>query len=170
MVVSEAKLEGGWLCLKVQPADALKWLFRFTPDKDYEIKRVYKKRSLDANAYFWVLLDSLAAVLGIPKTELYRQRIKEIGGVSDTVCVPNRAVKRLVSIWEDKGLGWSAETFPSKIDGCTNVTLYYGSSTFDTQQFSRLLESVVTDCQQLGIETKPPEEVASLLKQWESKS
>lgn len=170
MVVAEAKLEGGWLCLKVQPADALKWLFGFVPDKDYEIKRVYKRRSLDANAYFWVLLDSLAAVLGIPKNELYRQRIKEIGGVSDTVCVPDRAVKRLVSIWEDKGLGWSAETFSSKIDGCTNVTLYYGSSTFDTQQMARLIDSIVQDCQQLGIETKSPEEVASLLKQWESKS
>lgn len=170
MVVADAKHEGGWLCLKVQPADALKWLFRFTPDKDYEIKRVYKKRSLDANAYFWVLIDRLAAVLGIPKNELYRQRIREIGGVSDTVCVPDRAVKRLVSIWEDKGLGWSAETFPSKIDGCTNVTLYYGSSAFDTQQMARLIDSIVQDCQQLGIETKSPEEVASLLKQWGSKS
>lgn len=170
MVVAEAKLESGWLCLKVQPADALKWLFRFVPDKDYEIKRVYKRRSLDANAYFWVLIDRLAAVLGIPKNELYKQRIKEIGGVSDTVCVPDKAVKRLVSIWEDKGLGWSTETFPSKIEGCTNVTLYYGSSAFDTQQMARLIDSIVQDCQQLGIETKSPEEVASLLKQWESKS
>lgn len=155
--------------LRTQPADALKWLIRYTPEKDYEIKRIYKKRSLDANAYFWVLLDGLAAALGVPKNELYRQRIKEIGGVSDVVCVPDKAVKRLVSIWEDKGLGWSAETFPSKIEGCTNVTLYYGSSVFDTKQMGRLIDSIVQDCQAIGIETKSEAEIKSLLEEWNGK-
>ena len=150
MVVNEAKLENGWLMLKTQPAEAFKWLMKFVPDKDYEIKRAYKKRSLDANAYFWVLLDRLAAELGVSKNELYQQRIKEIGGVSDTVCVPDKAVKRLVSIWEEKGLGWQTETFPSKLEGCTNVILYYGS-------------------QSVGIETKSAEEINSLLNQWNEK-
>jgi hypothetical protein len=80
--------------------------------------------------------------------------------------VPDKAVKRLVSIWEDKGLGWQAETFPSKIDGCTNVTLYYGSSAFDTKQMSRLIDSIVEDCRAVGIETRPAEEIESLLNQW----
>ena len=153
--------------LKVQPADALKWLYKFKPDKDYEIKRVYKRRSLDANAFCWVLLDKLSEVIGVPKAELYQHHIREIGGVSTTVCVPDKAVKRLVTIWEEKGLGWQTETFPSKLDGCTNVTLYYGSSAFDTKQMSRLIDSIVTECKEVGIETKTDEEISSLLNSWE---
>ena len=169
MIASEAKFENGWLMIKTLPADALKWLHGFQKDKEYEIRRVYKKRSLDANAYCWVMLDRLSALMGIPKEELYQHHIREIGGVSDTVCVPDKALKRLKAIWEEKGLGWQVETFPSKLEGCTNAILYYGSSVFDTKQMSRLIDSIVTECQLAGIETKSKEEIDSLLNQWEGK-
>lgn len=166
MQIDEAKMQMGWLCLKTQPADALKWLCKFKAGKEYEIKQVRQKRSLDANGLCWVLLDKLSAALQTPKEELYRRYIKEIGGVSDTVCVPSKAADRLIAIWQEKGLGWQAETFPSKIQGCTNVILYYGSSVYDTSQMSRLIDSIVEDCQSIGIETKPQEEIDSLLAEW----
>ena len=165
MIIDEARMDRGWLCLKTQPADALRWLCKFKAG-NYEIKQIRKKRSLDANAYCWVLLDRLSAPLQTPKEELYRRYITEIGGVSDTVCVPSRAVDRLVGIWQGKGLGWQAETFPSKIQGCTNVILYYGSSVYDTKQMSRLIDSIVEDCQSIGIETRPQEEIDALLAEW----
>lgn len=170
MVVDEARLENGWLLLKTQPAEALKWLKDFAAGKDYEIKLCRKKRSLDANAYCWVLLDKLSAALRIPKEELYRWQITKIGGVSDTVCVPDKAVKRLKAIWESKGLGWQVETFPSKIEGCTNCILYYGSSVFDTAQMNRLITSICEDSRSIGLEVKPQEEIDSLLNQWEGKN
>jgi hypothetical protein len=166
MLIDEAKLDMGWLCLKVQPADALRWLVKFKQGKDYEIKQVRQKRSLDANAFCFVLLDKLSEALQTPKEELYRRYIREIGGVSDIVCVPTKAVDRLVATWESNGLGWQAEPFPSKLDGCTNVILYYGSSTYDTKQMSRLIDSIVQDCHSIGIETRSPEEIESLLKGW----
>jgi hypothetical protein len=55
---------------------------------------------------------------------------------------------------------------PSKIEGCTNVILYYGSSSYNVAQMSRLINIIVEDCRQVGIETKSEEEVASLLQQW----
>lgn len=170
MVVEDAKLEMGWLCLKTQPADALRWLCKFKNGKDYEIKQIRPKRSLDANAFCFVMLDKLSAVLKTPKEELYRRYIKEIGGVSDTVCVPTKAVERLVDTWEARGLGWQADTFPSKLEGCTNVILYYGSSVYDTAQMSRLIDCIVQDCTAIGIETKSEEEINSLLSQWEERS
>ena len=166
MQIDEAKMEMGWLCLKTQPSDALKWLVKFKPGKEYEIKQKRQKRSLDANAYCWVLLNKLSEALQTPNEELYRRYIKEIGGVSDTVCVPTKSVKRLTEIWADNGLGWQTDTFPSKIGGCTNVILYYGSSEFDTKQMSRMIDSIVQDCQSIGIETKSPEEIESLLGRW----
>ena len=165
MQIDDARRSLEWLMLKVPPADSLKWLAKFKAG-EYEIRPVKKKRSLDANAFCWTLLDKLSEALGCPKTELYRRYIKEIGGVSDTVCVTDKAVDRLVKNWETQGLGWQTDTFPSKIEGCTNVILYYGSSTYDTKQMSRLIDLIVQDCQSIGIETKSPEEVQSLLEQW----
>ena len=165
MIIEQAKYEKGWLCLKTQPPDALKWCFRFKPG-NYEIKHIRPKRSLDANAYCFVLLDKLAAVLQTSKEELYKRYVKEIGGVSEVVCVPSKAANRLAAIWEDKGLGWQTETFPSKVKGCTNMILYYGSSVYDTKQMSRLIDSIIQDCQSIGIETRPKEEIDALLKEW----
>ena len=130
-----------------------------------EIKKHYTKRSLDANAYAWVLIDKIAAELSLTKEEVYKHAIRGIGGVSEIVCVRNDAVDKLCSGWSRNGLGWQTERIPSKIDGCTNVILYYGSSTYDKRQMSRLIDSLIQECNQFGIETKSPEEIESMLKE-----
>ena len=138
-------------------------------DKDklsIEIKPYRERRSLDANAYFFVLADKLAAKLHLTKEEVYRNAIKEIGGVSETVCVKSHAAERLCEGWSQNGIGWQTDTFPSKIEGCTNVILYYGSSTYDTEQMSMLIDHIVQDCQAEGIETRTPNEIANLLSMW----
>ena len=152
--------------LKVSPVDSLKWLAKFKAG-EYEIRPVRKKRSTDANAYLWTLLDKLSAELETPKEELYQMQIKQIGGVSTIVCVKNKALDKFRKEWESRGIGWQTETIPVRSKDCTGVICYYGSSTFDTKQMSRLIDSVVRDCQSIGIETKSPEEVQSLLEQWE---
>jgi hypothetical protein len=131
-----------------------------------EIKPYRSKRSLDANAYAWVLIDRLSEKMGVPKVEIYREYIRNIGGVSETVCVQDKAVDKLCEAWRSKGIGWQTETFPSKIEGCTNVVLYYGSSTYDTEQMSRLLELIRQDCKQFGIPTETPDEIARLKSLW----
>ena len=141
-------------------------------DKDklsIEVKPYRERRSLDANAYFFVLADKLAEKLNTTKEEIYRNAIKEIGGVSETVLVKNAAVERLCEGWRNNGLGWQTDTFPSKIEGCTNVILYYGSSTYDTAQMSRLIDNIVQDCKAVGIETRTPDELANLLSMWEGR-
>ena len=133
-----------------------------------KISKYREKRSLDANAYFFVLADKLAEKLNTTKEEIYRNAIREIGGVSEIVCVKDNAVARLRSGWESNGLGWQTETFPSKLEGCTNVILYYGSSTYDKAQMSRLICNIVQDCKAVGIETRSPNEIADMLSLWES--
>lgn len=131
-----------------------------------EIKEARKKRSLDANAYFWVLVDKLSEATGIDKTTIYRNAIKEIGGVSDTVCVQAKAIDKLCNSWCKKGLGWQADIMPSKIYGCKNVVLYYGSSTYNTKQMSQLIDGIVQDCKACGIETMTPDELSALKASW----
>ena len=131
-----------------------------------EIKPFRQRRSLDANAYCWVLIDKIAESFGESKESVYRQYITNIGGNSEVVCVKNNAVERLCQGWQRNGLGWQTETFESKIEGCTNVTLYYGSSAYDSAQMSRLLDLIVQDCKQLGIPTETPNEIARLKSMW----
>lgn len=133
---------------------------------DIRVTQHRKKRSLDANAYFWVLLDELSARINEGTVSLYQMYVKNVGGNSNVVCVKDEAVDTLLRVWESKGLGWRAETMKSKIKGCTNVILYYGSSAFDTAQMSRLIDLVVQDCETLGIPTKDPAELEQLVKEW----
>lgn len=131
-----------------------------------EVKRYRERRSLDANAYCWVLLDALGARLGIDKTELYRAHIREIGGNCEIVCVKEASAEKLRSAWESHGLGWVTDQMESKLKGCVNVVLYYGSSTYDTAQMSRLIDNIVQDCKAQGIDTRTPEEIARLKEEW----
>ena len=137
-------------------------------DVDVTIRKHRNRRSLDANAYAWVLIDKIAEKMHLPKEAVYRDHIRQLGGVSETVCVLDRAVDRLTQAWSKNGLGWQSETFESKLSGCTNVTLYYGSSTYDTQQMSALIDALVQTCRALNIETKTNEEIESLKRSYES--
>lgn len=135
-------------------------------DVNLTAKKWRRGRSLDANAYAWVLIDRLAEKLNCSKVEVYREAIRNIGGVSDTVCVVDDAVDRLVSSWRRNGLGWFCEVSPSKIPGCKNVRMYYGSSVYDTKQMSQLIDCIVQDCKTVGIETMTPQELAALNERW----
>lgn len=131
-----------------------------------EVKPYRKRRSLDANAYCWVLIDKIAEKIGESKEAIYKHYITHIGGNSEICCVKNEAVKRLCDGWHRNGLGWQTETFDSKIDGCTNVILYYGSSVYDSAQMARLLDLIVQDCRTLDIPTETPNEIARLKSMW----
>lgn len=160
--------QDGELCLKVKNVPMARQFVLEMKDRVYtaEVKEYRKKRSLDANAYFWVLCDRLAEATGTPKEEIYRNAIREIGGVSDTVIVTERAAPKLMEIWRGRGLGWFCETFPSKLPGCICVTLYSGSSTFNSAQMARLIDNIVQDCKAVGIETATPEQLARMKEEW----
>lgn len=131
-----------------------------------EIKEKRKRRSLDANAYFWVLADKIAAKSSVTVTNVYRAYVREIGGNSDIVCVKEDAADKFCEVFESRGLGWIAEQMPSKLPGCVNVICYYGSSTYDKAQMSRLIELAIQDCQSLGIEYLTPAELAAMVDAW----
>lgn len=135
-------------------------------EKEYvlTVKEYKAKKSLSANAYFWVLCGKVAEKTHIGSTEIYKRLIKEIGGNNTLVCVQEEGVDALCKYWSAKGLGWVTEVVDSKIKGCKNVFLYYGSSLYDTAQQSRLIDLIVQECKQQGIETMTPQEIAALME------
>lgn len=132
-----------------------------------ELKKYNKSRSLDSNAYAWVLLGELQEVLNIPKEEIYKDLIKHIGSY-EVVPIRNEAVEKFRNAWSKNGLGWITETTKSKLEGFTNVLAYYGSSVYNSREMSRLIDLIVQECKQLGIETKPKAELDSMLIEWGS--
>jgi len=132
-------------------------------DLDVEIKKHRNRRSLSANAYAWVLIDKIAEAMSVDKEKIYRDAIRNIGGVSEIVCIKNSALNKLRTSWAAHGVGWQTEVLNSKIPGCTNVILYFGSSTYDTKQMSLLIDHLVQDAKALGIETMTPNELQRLI-------
>lgn len=131
-----------------------------------DLKEYRPKRSKDANAFAWVLIGKIAAKVGATPAEVYRQLIPDIGDNYDVVCVSDKAVDKLREGWSRQGLGWLTDTMPSKLPNCTNVVLYYGSSTYDSSQMSRLLDVIIREAELQNIDTATPEEIALLKEEW----
>ena len=88
---------GSWLKLRPElPGQAQMVAGELDPQKKYTvtIKEFRKMRSLDANRYLWVLCNKLSVKVGAPPEEIYRHYIPDVGDNSDTICIPDAAVKR----------------------------------------------------------------------------
>jgi hypothetical protein len=137
-----------------------------TSDKPFilSIEKQKKRRSLNANAYCWILCQKIAEKVGTTKEIVYRKNIREVGSF-EVVEVSSAAVPRFIERWHSNGLGWIAEPY-SEENGFTSVIAYYGSSTYDTHEMSRLIDALVTEAKELGIETMPDNQLDSLIANW----
>ena len=138
------------------------------------IGKAKESRTMDANAYFWVLAGKVANALSVrgsrPMTaqEVYRQYIRDIG-VYTVVPIKDdqRTIEAFKKAWTRNGLGWLIDDLgASRIAGYVNLKCHYGSSAYDKEQMSRLIDMVKADCDELGIETKTPDELEELKSLW----
>ena len=139
---------------------------------DVEAKKHREKRSLNANAYCWVLCDKIAKEISkdgtiVTKEKIYKDAILQIG-TFEPMIIEEKAYDNFKRIWEKQGLGFLIQEVTRK-DKCVKVHCYYGSSTYDTKEMSLLIDLLVGLATSLGIETKPQEEIDSLLKEWDKK-
>lgn len=160
--------EGTWLCLNLPRQQVLNFL-NTMEQKMYTlvIRKFRKKRSLDANAMAWKLLGDISAVVGIPPEEVYRELIRDVGGNYEIFPVRDEIAERFPDIWAKDHIGWFVDYLgPSKIQGYANFRCFYGSSMYDTKQMSRLLDLIIDECNQLGIETLDERELTLLKEEW----
>lgn len=128
-----------------------------------------QKRSLSANAYLWVLCQRIAEKLGngVSKEEVYRRQVQEVG-CFEAVEIRKEAWPSLQQHWQRQGLGYQAELAGEDQETVTALC-YFGSSVYDSKEMSLLLEAVIQECQSLGIETRPEEEIQAMLGEWEKR-
>lgn len=168
----EIKLEGGWLMIRPEREDMGRAMALVRKHKqklyDLEVKEHRNKRSLDANAYAWVLIHKLAQAMRVTPEEVYIQQIPNVGNNYTVMCVMTADVERFRKTWTSNGIGWPVKDLgPSQVPGCRNLMAYHGSSTYDTAQMARLIDLLVQDCKALDIETMSEEKLSLLKEAWQ---
>ena len=131
-----------------------------------------KKKSINANAYMWELCTLIAEKLsseGTPHTkdDVYRETVRECGIFRD-IPMLTQGVETLRKAWEMHGVAWITDIvdyLPDKSGYL--VRCYYGSSVYSGKQLSRLIDSLIQDCDSLGIEHRTPDEINNMLSLWE---
>lgn len=129
-----------------------------------------KRRSKDANNYFWELLGKLCELAELNTIEEYKRRVKELGIFRRYERIEAENVKTFEKMWEKQGIAWFIEIADTEYVNNKEykiINAYYGSSSFNSKQMSRLIDGLIQDCEAYGIETKTPAEIKSLLESWD---
>lgn len=155
--------EGLWLSLRVKvPALARQFVASMKPvlyiAKLFEHKN---RRSLDANAYMWVLIGKIADKLRRPKEEIYQDMLRSYGQ-GGVVKIPNQSIRHF-----QRAFPYHAkhETLPDE-ERAQYYRFWVGSSQYDTEEMAILIDGVVEEARALDIETATPEELARMKEEW----
>lgn len=130
-----------------------------------DIKQYRKKRSLDANAMLWVMLNEIAIALQTSKDEVYLEMLDRYG-VFTHIVVKSEVVEKVKKEWR-----LTRELGEITVNGQVGVQLqcYFGSSTYNTKEFSILLDGVISEAKELNIDTITENEKLELINKWGSK-
>lgn len=132
---------------------------------DVAVEPHKEKRSLNANAYYWVLAGKLSQRINVPAEEIYRWHIKDLSNYQCFLMLTD-AVESFKRQWCSGHLGRFVDTRESREPGRTVALAYYGSSDFNTSQMAKLIDNMVDDCEKFGIETMTPDEIERLKAAW----
>jgi hypothetical protein len=139
--------------------NALNKLIKLIKSKvNFTFKKYREKRSLDANAYAWVLIGKIADVLREDKEKVYEYMLKHYGQSTLVSVANNVDVKSYFKHYEAVFMN----------DTHTEYLVMKGSSEYDTKEMSILIDGIVQEAKELGIETETPENLERMKSLWES--
>ena len=129
---------------------------------DITIKEHKEKRSKNANDYSWVLQDKIAKALNVSVDELHRWLVLEYG-VLETITIKEQAfesAKRMFDYYKVLGDG--------ELNGNKYIHVRAGIGThlYNTSEMAKFIDGVVQEAQNLGIDTKTPQELEELKSLW----
>lgn len=140
---------------------------------DVKIKKHREKRSLDANAYYWLLVGKIRKATGDSNNRIHNMmldRYGELDRMPDGTLIPF-CIRDDIDHLE----------FPYPHLKPTQKTLskggklyrwYYqikGSSEYNTAEMSHLIDGIVSECKEMDIETLPPEELERMMNAYAKK-
>ena len=136
-----------------------------------ELKQFREKRTLDANRYYWQLVTKLADAISQSNSWVHNWMLREYGEleVLDGQLVQiairdSEAAQYKVERAETYHLKPTSNVFVGN-DGSMYRTYYMvrGSSTYNTKEMSRLINGLISECKEVGIETLTPDEIDRMM-------
>lgn len=154
--------EGFWLSLKIINIPQAKAFIENMPQKLHiAILKVFRqKRSLDSNAYAWKLITEIGNVLKANKENIYFTMLKRYGQSELMSVRSDIDVKGYFKHYEEVAKVWLKDV------QFTHYRVFKGSSEFDTKEMSILIDGIVSEAKELGIETLPENELISIKESW----
>lgn len=137
-------------------------------DKDavlsVDFKKYRKSRSRDANAMLWACIGDMATALGDDKWNVYMRLLRRYGKFTYITVIAD-AVEKMKLIWRE-----SEEIARHVEDGIEHVDMlcYFGSSTYDTKEFSVLLEGTISEMRDMGLKVPATKDIERGLELWDS--
>lgn len=129
----------------------INWLLE-TESDIFEVNIYKKQRNKDQNAKYWTLLYKLSLKLGIGVHELHKQMLRDYSK-QGPVCAP--------STYDMRGIKYYDVMSKFIKDGVefTSYHVYTPSHELKTDEFAILLDGLIQECEQQGIETRSPSEI-----------
>lgn len=152
--------------------DRLLGVMQNVPDKLWDIKEHREKRTLTQNAYYWALLGKMARTLRVSTTELHNRMLRDCSDLIAETFGGKKAYLLLPDTEETEKKALASETVHIKptaqtktlADGIRYRTyvLLKGSHDMTVDEFSALLDNLIEEAKQLGIETLTPAKLAAM--------
>lgn len=130
----------------------ISWLLNQPDNKIFEIKEYKRKRNLDQNGKYWKLLNELALVLKIGTEELHRSLLKDYS-VRYQIMIPAEYELRGIEYYEKKGV------IKKDNNKYAIYEVYVPSHELKESEFAVLLQGLIDNCEEQGIDTRSPEEI-----------
>ena len=166
--ISAADLREGRLVLTLPVWQGMQFVNNFKSGS-YDMDPHKDKRSKDANALCWALCTEIGDAIRKEKEEVYRDAITHMSVYKDFTLTEDEALT-FQTAWGKLGTGWITEQVDYDPDGDhVIIRAYYGSSTYNTRQMSRLIDILIEDARSVGVITPDEEKIRSLLTDWEEK-
>lgn len=129
-----------------------------------------EKRSLNANAYFHVLVDKIAEAMQLGADETKVKMVLEYGAIATECGEPVIvALPKSANVADYyKYAKWIADFTAKNKKPYSQYVFYKHTHTLDKAEMKRLIDGVVYEAKELGIETRAPEELANLIAAWEA--
>lgn len=127
-----------------------------------DVKKYRKKRSLNANGLLWLCIGQIASELRTDKWSIYLQMLKRYGKYT-YICVKPSVVEAVKAQWRE-----CEEIGEIDINGQKSVQMlcYFGSSTYNTKEFSILLDGVISEMKEIGLRTPSEKEIERVMEKY----
>ncbi len=144
------------------------WLLEQDNTKRYEIKEYKEKRSNDANAYFHLLVNELARYYNFSDEDMKIKMNLDYGTIARFEDGRIKGCKAPKGT-DIKEFYKYARWYKSDENEDDCHIFYKETHTLNSKEMSQLINGVVQECQDVGIETRPQNEINSLLESWDKK-